>query len=162
MANITFSPSGDMGSYGRSEPAEVIARASRARRAEWLESETFGKKFVESTKELQQIFDECKRDNWDGYESLPVSQAAFDAAYKFIEALLPFNLPAPSVGAEPDGHITLEWYVSPRRTLSLSLSPEGEIHYAALIGEYKPYDSIRFYGEIPEVIRKLIAQVYVE
>lgn len=65
----------------------------------------------------------------------------------------------PDIGAEADGQLTMEWYCSPRRTLSVSISSEGELHYAAMIGVSKAYGSEPFFGEIPEAIMNIINRI---
>ena len=74
--------------------------------------------------ELFDVWNQCSSPDWDGYGALPVTYDAFMTALSFLKAL-PLGTKAPAVGAEPDGHITLEWYRSPRRLLSVSVSPEG-------------------------------------
>ena len=108
--------------------------------------------------QLDEVADECGSPNWDGYQAAPVTHDAFKQTYYFLEAL-PSETPLPSVGAEPDGHVTLEWYHSPQRTLSVSVSPEGELHYAALIGPNKAYGTEVFSGEVPPSILQLIRRV---
>ncbi len=76
----------------------------------------------------------------------------------FIHAL-PLGYPLPSVGAEPDGHLTLEWYRNPRWILSVSISPEGILYYAALFGTRDVQGSARFWVEIPQPILELIKEV---
>jgi len=83
---------------------------------------------------------------------------AYVLAQQFLDAL-PFGTPPPSFGAEPDGHITMEWHHSVRRTLSVSVSPEGELHYAAILGSNKTYGTEVFYGEAPKKIVDLIFEV---
>jgi hypothetical protein len=101
--------------------------------------------------QLYDVVEQCARPGWDGYDAEPVSQEAYANAYRFIEGL-PLDFPMPSISAEPDGHITFEWYASPRRTLSVSISPDGEIHYAALLGATRSYGTEPFSGEIPRTI----------
>jgi hypothetical protein len=108
--------------------------------------------------ELAEVTDECSAPNWDGYGSVPVSQDAFRQAYLFLESL-PLGTPPPSVGAETDGHITFEWYSSSARIFSVSISPDGELHYAALIGPNKAYGTEAFFGEVPATILKLVNRV---
>jgi len=74
--------------------------------------------------ELFKTFEECRQPNWDGYGAQPVSAETYHLAYEFLTAL-PLGTPIPSIGAEPDSHITVERYRSPRQTLSVSVSPEG-------------------------------------
>jgi len=113
---------------------------------------------VVSLDELYQVFEECCQANWDGHGAAPASVRAVQLAYEFLEAL-PLGTSAPSIGAEPDGHITLDWYHSPRQTVSISVSPEGELHYAALMGASKAYGTEPFFGEVPKEIMDLIRRV---
>ena len=83
--------------------------------------------------ELLKTFEECRQPNWDGYGAQSVREETYDLAHQFLAAL-PLSTLVPSIGAEPDGHITVEWHRSPQRTLSVSISPDGELHYAALLG----------------------------
>lgn len=108
--------------------------------------------------ELLQTVKECRDPNWDGYGAEPVSDGTYYLAQQFLKAL-PLGTPAPSIGAEPDGHLTVEWYRSPRRTLSVSISPEGDLHYAALMGSAKAFGTEPFFGEAPRAIVDLIHRV---
>lgn len=109
--------------------------------------------------ELFAVADECKAPNWDGHGAAPVTEETYCFAYRFLEAL-PLGTPAPTVGAEPDGHLTLEWHRSARRTLSVSISPEGDVHYAALLGSGdKDYGTKPFFGEVPKAVLDLISRV---
>ena len=94
-------------------------------------SAVFGKQAAYS--ELSQVWNECSVSNWDGEAAIAVSEAAFVNTYLLIRAL-PLGTALPSVGVEPDGYLTLEWYRHPRWVLSLSIGSEPEIHYAALFG----------------------------
>jgi hypothetical protein len=82
--------------------------------------------------ELLKTFEECRQPNWDGYGAQAVREETYHLAHQFLKAL-PLSTPVPSIGAEPDGHITVEWYRSPERTLSVSISPDGDLHFAALL-----------------------------
>ncbi|MFN0315885.1 MAG: hypothetical protein ACKVQA_12715 [Burkholderiales bacterium] len=145
-------------SGGASEAAKYVGNQIKQWRWQLQGSYSLGQYVKRSLNELYQVFEECRQANWDGYEAAPVSERAFQCAYEFLEAL-PLGAPAPSVGAEPDGHITLEWHQSPRRTLSISVSPESDLHYAALIGASKAYGTEPFFGEVPKEIMELIHRV---
>lgn len=108
--------------------------------------------------ELRMTYEEVQTKNWDGYGALPVNKETYLYAEQFLKAL-PLGTRSPSVGAEPDGHLTLEWYQSPRRTLSLSVSSDGTLHYAALFGGSRSYGSEPFAGKVPENIMTLIRRV---
>lgn len=95
----------------------------------------------------------------DDAETRPVSHSTFRAACQLIESL-PLGFPSPTVTAEPDGHLNLEWYKHPRRILSVSVSPTGTLHWAALIGSEDPRGSCRFLDELPQTILYWIGRVY--
>jgi len=118
---------------------------------------TFG---VEShiRSELVEAFYECSKPDWDGYDALPVTYDSFQLAEKFLLAI-PLGVPMPSVGAEPDGQLTLEWSIGVRRTLSISFDPCGELHYAALIGPGRMCGTEPFIDAVPATILNLIKEV---
>ena len=101
---------------------------------------------------------ECSQSNWDGYSAVPVLPETIERARRFLDAL-PIGTHTPTAGADPDGDVTLEWYCSPRRTLSVSITPNGELNYAALIGSDKAYGTEPFLGEIPKPILELIVRI---
>ena len=108
--------------------------------------------------ELGSVWEECREPNWDGYGALPVVQDTLRNAYQFLESL-PTDIPAPSIGAEPDGDLSLEWHRSPRRTMSVSVSADAGIHYAALVGANRSYGTEALYGEVPKTVLDLIRRV---
>lgn len=161
MSVMVLRQFGPLTSGGASKAASFIAEQTQDARRRLQESYALGQQAKRALSDLSKVFEYCQRANWDGYGALPVSARAFRLAYEFLEAL-PLGTRAPSVGAEPDGHLTLEWHRSPHRTLSLSISPEDEIHYSALIGASKHYGTEPFYGEVPKVIIELISRVVAE
>ena len=109
----------------------------------------------EALEELSHVWDECRQANWDGYQALPVEQATYQATYTLIESL-PLGFPRPSIGAEPDGQLTLEWYKSPSRTLSVSVDPDGFLHYAGLFGANKRFGTMAFFSTVPSELVQLV------
>lgn len=112
----------------------------------------------ESLEELWDTWIECREPNWDGYDAYPVDQETYRSAYLLIESL-PLAFPRPSIGAEPDGQLTLEWYKSPRRCLSVSVDPNGFLHYAGLYGPSKHYGTMTFTGSAPSELISLVRDV---
>lgn len=112
----------------------------------------------EALHELWEVWDECREANWDGYNAFPVDQETYRAAYMLIESL-PLRFPRPSIGAEPDGQLTLEWYKSPRRCLSVSVDPNGLLHYAGLYGTNKRYGTMAFFSSAPGELIQLVRDV---
>jgi hypothetical protein len=108
---------------------------------------------------LVEQFEECSQRGWDGYGAEPVRDDTYRNAYRFIEAL-PHGFPMPTVGAEADGHLTLEWYRNPSRVVSVSVSPEGDLHYAALLGGTARRNGTEpFLGDVPADLLQIIRRV---
>jgi hypothetical protein len=158
MTAVAHRQTTNVSSGGTSEFAVFIDEQIEQSRSQLKRSYSFGWQIKVAFNELYQVYEECHEANWDGYGAVPVSESVFLDAFNFLKAL-PLGTPAPSIGAEPDGHITLEWYSSPRQTLSISVSPNGELHYAAIMGASKTYGTEPFYGEVPQVIIDIIHRV---
>ncbi len=109
--------------------------------------------------ELAEVWEECREPNWDGHNAVPISRDALRNAYMFLEAL-PLGFPRPSLGADPHGQVSVEWYLSSRRVLSVGISEDGQLHYAALIGPNKTCGTEVFFGDVPEEIINLVRRVY--
>lgn len=154
-ANIALSP---ISTRAASETARYITEQSIEERRRLQSANSLGLGMMDGFDELYMTAKQCSVENWDGYGAAPVSYKTFLQAKDLLEAL-PLGTIAPTVGAEPDGHITMEWYKSPRHTLSVSISSEGELHYAALLGHKKRYGTEPFWGEVPDVIMDIIRQV---
>ena len=143
---------------GATEAARQIAEESRLITCRLQESIRLGFEGNGVFGELDLVFEECSQPNWDGYNGLPVLPETYGYARSFLETL-PLGSTAPSVGAEPDGHLTLEWYRGRRRTLSVSIAPYGNLHYAAIIGPIKRYGTEPIgthASEIEELVRKVM------
>lgn len=97
----------------------------------------------------------CTEPGWDGYGADPVRALTLRYARQLVEAL-PRGSAMPTVGAEPDGDLTLEWYHNPNWILSVSVSPEGTLHYAASLGDSRTRGSEPFLGQVPGVILHII------
>jgi hypothetical protein len=146
-------------SQGFSETARLVEELAGAGRRHLDNSFTFGLRDHGSYEALFSISEECREANWDGYGAEAVSVAAYRLAYRFLESL-PLGVPAPSVGAEADGHLTLEWYRSTDRLLSVSIGPEGVVYYAALLGASKRSGTEPFHGEVPDDIVRIIRRLF--
>jgi len=109
--------------------------------------------------ELGTVWEECRIPDWDGFGAVPVTQDVLRSTYCILQSL-PLEFPAPSIGAEPDGSLTLEWHRSPRRTLSVSVSPDSYLYYAALIGASREHGAMPHFDELPEAIYEFVRRVY--
>jgi hypothetical protein len=143
---------------GVSDEARYIDEATRKLQRRLRKSKSLGDADAVQD-ELATVYDECRLPDWDGFDALPVEQDTLRSAYDLLESL-PLGIRAPSIGAEPDGHLTLEWHRSAKRTLSVSVDAQGDLHYAALIGPNQRYGKEAFFGEAPSVILELIRLIY--
>ncbi|MDJ0730045.1 MAG: hypothetical protein QNJ33_08635 [Crocosphaera sp.] len=144
---------------GSSDTANYLEKINQNNSRYFFESVTLGKQ--SAYKDLIELWDECKIKNWDGYNAFPVQEKTFKNTWYVIDAL-PLGCPLPSFGAEPDGHITLEWYRHPRWILSVSVSPEGYLYYAALFGDSSIKGTDTFLGNLSETILNLIERINIK
>jgi len=143
---------------GVSPEARFIEDATRRDRKHLDKSSAIGMERV-LRGELTEVWNECQESNWDGYDALPVSRDALQNMRTFLEAL-PLGSQRPTIGADPSGNLSVEWYRNPRRVLSVSVSAEDLLHYAALLGSSKTCGTETFFDEVPKSILDLVRRVY--
>lgn len=108
---------------------------------------------------LESLMLDCGNADWDGYAGIAVSMDAYHAAKRFI-GCLPVDIPQPELTADPDGHVTFEWWQSSRYTLLVSVRPDDTLDYAALIGASKAHGAELWLGlELPAILALLIQRV---
>ncbi len=143
-----------------SEPTRVTSFADQTIEAasrvhdRLIDTETFG----QLQRALYQIYKDCSQPGWDGYDAYPVSADTLELAIRVLNSLSP-DFPQPSFGAEPDGQLTMEWYRSPHRVLSVSISPLGILYYAVTIGAEQNYGRMPFLGKFPDTLGDWIRKV---
>ena len=108
--------------------------------------------------QLFEVFEECSSDGWDGEQAKPISVEVLQNAERFLSSF-PLGIEAPEVGAEPDGAITLEWYRSPNKVISISINPDGWMYYAALIGASRRHGADYSLMGISDDLLDLISQI---
>ena len=158
MTSAEFYEYGFMTTGGTSDTAYFIADQVQKGRGHLQSPHSLGLGANGVLEDLVKVTEECSSADWDGYGAAPITNETFWQAYHFLRAL-PFGFPIPSAGAEPDGHLTFEWHRSARRTLSVSVSSEGDLHYAALLGASKAYGTEPFSEVVPKIILDLINRV---
>ena len=110
--------------------------------------------------ELYTLSQQCGQENWDGYQAARIAPETIRQTAAVLDCLPP-DSPLPTLGAEPDGHVTLEWYRSPQHSVSVSVGPDGNLHYAAILGLRKAYGTEPFSGRFPALLHDLIRGVAV-
>jgi hypothetical protein len=140
---------------GMSDAARFIEQRENQRRAELLISAGGMDSPLNS---VQNELITSSEPNWNGYDAAPVKPNSIRDSLRLVQ-VIPLGIPAPSIGAEPDGDITFEWYAAPRKTLSVSVDDCGNLHYAALLGPDRAFGTEAFVGILPRRILDLIYQI---
>jgi hypothetical protein len=144
------SSSGETADFVNKKQQKITKTIREVLSNQWRQTELF--------QQLEEIWEVCSSPDWDGYQALPIEWSTYLHARRLVESLSS-NIPAPTFGTEPDGQITLEWYSHPRRLLSVSVSPDSELHYAATINSSKIYGTEKFWDVLPNRIRDLAIEV---
>lgn len=106
------------------------------------------------------VAEECAEENWDGYGAYPVHPGAAERAVRLVQTI-PEGGWLPEPGADPNGCISLEWYVSPSHLLTMSMEATGDFSYAWMSGlEDHGYGVAKDVGEffpteITDILSKL-------
>jgi len=108
--------------------------------------------------DLTEVWNDCRLRGWDGFDALPVTRPTYRNAIRFLESL-PIGCQPPTIGTEPDGHLTFEWYRSANHVLSVSIDPKGYLYYAAILGPNRENGKEAFFGDAPENILRIIRRV---
>ncbi len=158
MGLCSLVPYGANSTRGVSDTAEFVVWLSAEYDRKWRASADF---FVEMSKAHDELLDVCgeaSNPNWDGYTGSAVVAETCEMARKLL-SVLPLGTRMPAVAVDADGLVSLEWYHGPRRTLSISVSPDGELYYAALVGASSRHGTHIFYGSLPQDLMDLIREV---
>jgi len=142
---------------GVSDAAQHIAETTKRNRSFLHKSSAVGHDRLLHG-ELVEVWEECRDPGWDGYKALPVSQDALLSMKSFLESL-PLGFPLPTIAASPRGHLSVEWYRSPSRVLSVDVGSDNLLHYAALLGSSRTCGTEIFFDQIPDSILDLAGRV---
>lgn len=112
------------------------------------------------SQELDQMYDECSSDNWDGYGASALSSLALNETKQFISQM-PIWMSEPELVPEPSGDVGLQWDFGKNKMLTISFSGDNSLVYAAILGspKRKKYGSEIFNRTIPEEINQYMGQL---
>jgi hypothetical protein len=142
---------------GASDEARYLQEAQSSLLLAWKEDSAYLNRNT-AHRELADIWQQCRAENWDGCGGEALDIKTLLAAKELIDSI-PAGITTPEVGIEPDGHIGLDWYRARNRVLSVSVSPDGMLYYAAIIGSRRCRGSEPFYGVMPTSLVRLIHEV---
>jgi hypothetical protein len=136
---------------GVSEEAKEIRAHLEHVREDLLESLSLGESYRDAVSALYDIAGQFSIPNWDGYGAVQASPMAVNQAFRLLRTL-PSTLRTPELSVDPDGEISFEWYLEPRRVFSISVGPNGELSYAGLFGRSDAHGTEYFGDELPKAI----------
>jgi hypothetical protein len=117
-----------------------------------------GEKLSTLLERLKEAYQYATGEDWEVEGNNPVALETLYNARSLI-SLLPLKFPLPEVDPDPDGQISLTWFVNPRRTLAVSIAPDGRISFAGIIGMSQISGSTY---EFPEIIQPYLKLLYSE
>lgn len=158
MVTYAYFSIGVWSTRGHSSSAKYIANQICDSQSLLRQSDFYFSVMKRTLPDLIEVKSTYAEEGWDGYGAHSLSNESYDRAIEFLESL-PNSVATPEVDADPDGHVTFEWYKSPYRSLSVSVSPEGDLHYAALIGPNKANGKEVFNGLPPKSILDIMKRV---
>ena len=110
--------------------------------------------------ELTSFLDPQVATSWLGASSKGADFPAVQAGLRFLALLPPTYLANIELAPEIDGAIGLDWYLNPEKQLSITLSANGELHYAAIVGPIERASGrLLFDDSIPEEIARLLGRI---
>ena len=142
-----------------SKEGEAVTARLNAATEHLRASDTIGRASIHA--DLDNLVFEGRSEGWDGYGAFAIDSESARIAHKVLDAAPATTRVSVSVGAEADGQVTIEWHKSASWTLSVSVSPSGELHYAALLGSSSAYGTEPFDVTVgmPETIQRLIRRI---
>lgn len=76
--------------------------------------------------QIDQLYKECSKENWDGEYASAVIQTTVDNTKKFIE-YFPYNMPKPEVGVDPTGCFTFDWTFGKSKYIEITTMETSKI-----------------------------------
>lgn len=157
---LTYRPIFNGNDYSPSYATSNEAQGILDRIREWLESASRARTLHgQALEELTDTFLDCRREDWDGYNALPIEDDAFLRTKALLSRLIN-RFPAPTASATPHGSLTLEWIVNPRRRLMISVGSDEQIAYAGVFGTETVQGVANFVRDVPQEITHQLARLY--
>ena len=122
-------------------------------------SMTLGLPLDEALVSLREIYMECSRADWDGYEAAAISYDVYREAKKTLQ-LIPSSIHMPEITAEPTGRIGLEWYRDKNHVFVISIDGKHRIAYAGIFGANRIHGTEYLEETLPLVVIEHLRRLY--
>jgi hypothetical protein len=143
---------------GVSEQAAAIRKRVDQVLDDFKQSFSLGEMYG-SISSLFQVAGESALPDWDGYGACPANLIAVDHACRFLRTL-PATLKKPELSIDPDGEISFEWYLEPRRVFTVSIGSSSKLSYAGLFGRSDTHGTEYFGDELPKAIMDNLCRLF--
>jgi len=108
--------------------------------------------------DLHALEAECSDEGWDGQDARAISSASIELVARLLKGLA-VGTNRLSLGVDANGWVTMAWHHSPRWTLSVSVTGDGWLHYAALLGSERHFGTVAMGDRLPSVVATLAERV---
>lgn len=109
--------------------------------------------------ELDEIYNECSGENWDGFGANPVKNETYKEARNFI-SLIPLKYMSPKIIPEPNGDIAFEWFVDSNNVLVISFEGKNTITYVCALNGQVISDVLEFNDIFPSIITSYFDYIF--
>lgn len=114
----------------------------------------------QTTEKLNDLYNECSEENWDGYGAEAVSIGTYLEA-SILLSLLPVSTAQPEIIPEPDGGFGLEWSTENGYIFVISVNGTNVITYAGLFGDNNEvHGAENFNNILPQTILSFIFRLF--
>lgn len=118
---------------------------------------------IDKLKELEEIYNQCSENNWDGYNAIKISKRDFDIVKNIIFNWNE-NLTLPNLGCTPQGDFTFEWYKDINNfisiTIYINIKEEIIFYYAGYINGSLIHGNCEYNKDyLPEIILNYIGDL---
>lgn len=104
---------------------------------------------------LADAFEAAGHEGWDGMDTPHVEPSTYLYAHQFL-TVLPETVVLPEIYADQDGDICFDWDQGRRYVLTVCVSRDGTLTYAALYGHAKSHGVELLADGLPKTIAALI------
>lgn len=156
IAALSYSMIATLPTIGYGDEAKFICEQTEASHQQLARSSSLSNASI--LDDLDALIEEGAEENWDGYGAKPISLESVEVAGELIRAL-PLGASHPTLGMEPDGMVTMEWYAGPSRVVSLTARPDGTLSYVAIFGAERQFGSAPYLGSMPRILLNLLQLV---
>lgn len=131
---------------GVSDESKLVRKMYRNAVAHFFEPVSEAQRILTVLQSLNEVYESCREEGWDGYDAEPVTEDALVEAARLL-FLLPSSIPMPAVSPEPTGEIVLEWYKDRYHVFAASVGGESIITYAGLFGPDSKSHGTEHFGD---------------